>query len=149
MDEVGSTTQSPLITAPDTRESDPEVDGDGVIIDNSSMSSSRTRSGGSRSGPTGASAAGGASRTQATPPASANGTTAQDDAKSEGATDPASDADQGPPLPADGIGGRPSISEPLRRPASTWAAALALASAIRSGVRTKPSRGLPLSPMPR
>src|SRR5579863_7222456 len=93
VDEAGSKTRSPFITAPDLRESDPEVDGDGAIVDNSSMSSSRTRSGSSRSGSTGASGASGASRTQATPLSGANGKTANDDAKSEGATDSVSEAD--------------------------------------------------------
>ena len=74
MDEAGSTTQSPFITTPQLLDSDPDVEGDGAVIDNSSMSSSRTRSGSSRSGSTGA----GASRTQATPRADANGTTAKD-----------------------------------------------------------------------
>src|ERR1700684_2534642 len=97
VDEAGSTTQSPFITTPQLLDSDPDADGDGAIIDNSSMSSSRTRSGSSRAGSTGA----GASRTQATPRAGANGTTAKDDASSEGVTDPASDADQSPPMPAD------------------------------------------------
>ena len=80
VDEAGSTTQSPFITTPQLLDSDPDVDGDGAVIDNSSMSSSRTRSGSSRSGSTGA----GASRTQATPRADANGTTAKDDAQERG-----------------------------------------------------------------
>ena len=101
MDEAGSTTQSPFIMAPDLRESDPEVDGNGAVVDNSSMSSSRTRSGSSRSGSTGASGSGGASRSQPTPRADANGTTAKDDAKSEGTTDPASEADQSAPIARD------------------------------------------------
>ena len=116
VDEAGSTTQSPFITAPQLRDSDPDVDGDGAIIDNSSMSSSRTRSGSSRSGSTGA----GASRTQATPRADANGTTAKDDAKSEAAAEPDSEAAKPAakpakpaPMPADGIG-RPSFT-PLGR----------------------------------
>jgi len=104
VDEAGSKTQSSFIMAPDLRESDPEVDGDGAIIDNSSMSSSRTRSGSSRSGSTGA----GASRTQATPRAGANAATAKDDATSEGVTDSASEADQSPAMPADGT--RPSFT---------------------------------------
>jgi hypothetical protein len=45
VDEAGSKTQSSFMTAPDLRESDPEVDDNGAIIDNGSMSSSRTRSG--------------------------------------------------------------------------------------------------------
>ena len=88
VDEAGSTTQSPFITTPQLLDSDPDVDGDGAVIDNSSMSSSRTRSGGSRSGSTGA----GASRTQATPRADANGTTAKDNANSEAAAEPDSEA---------------------------------------------------------
>ena len=87
VDEAGSKTQSPFIMAPDLRESDPEVDGDGVVVDNGSMSSSRTGSGSSRS--------------QATLRAGANGTTAKDDATSEGATDSASAAEQSSPMPRD------------------------------------------------
>src|ERR1700734_3881485 len=83
VDEAGSTTQSPFITTPQLLDSDPDADGDGAVINNSSMSSSRTRSGSSRSGSTGA----GASRTQATPRAAANAAAAPDDAKSEGVSD--------------------------------------------------------------
>src|ERR1700685_4158726 len=106
VDEAGSTTQSPFITTPQLRDSDPDAEGDGAFIDNSSMSSSRTRSGGSRSGSTGA----GASRTQATPRADANGTTAKDNSKSEAAAEPDSEAAKPAarsakpvPMPADGI----------------------------------------------
>src|SRR5277367_1536902 len=107
VDEARSTTQSPFITTPQLLDSDPDADSDGAVIDNSSMSSSRTRSGGSRSGSTGA----GASRTQATPRAdangtTANGTTAKDDAKSEAAAEPDSEAAKPAkpaPMPADGI----------------------------------------------
>ena len=88
VDEAGSKTQSPFITAPQLRDSDPDVDDDGAVIDNSSMSSSRTRSGSSRSGSKGA----GASRTQATPRADANGTTAKDNSKSEASAEPDSEA---------------------------------------------------------
>ena len=88
VDEAGSTTQSPFITTPQLLDSDPDVEGDGAVIDNSSMSSSRTRSGGSRSGSTGA----GASRAQATPRADANWTTAKDATKSEAAAEPDSEA---------------------------------------------------------
>jgi hypothetical protein len=119
VDEAGSKTQSPFITAPQLRDSDPDVEGDGAVIDNSSMSSSRTRSGSSRSGATGA----GASRTQATPRADANAATANDDATSEAAVEPDSEAAKptevakpaeaakpakAPAMPADGI--RPSFT---------------------------------------
>jgi hypothetical protein len=119
VDEAGSKTQSPFITAPQLRDSDPDVDSDGAVIDNSSMSSSRTRSGSSRSGATGA----GASRTQATPRADANAATANDDATSEATAEPDSEAAKpaqpaeavkpvkpvkAPALPADGI--RPSFT---------------------------------------
>jgi hypothetical protein len=117
VDEAGSKTQSPFITAPQLRDSDPDVDGDGAVIDNSSMSSSRTRSGSSRSGATGA----GASRTQATPRADANAATANDDAASEAeveadseaakpaeAPKPAKPVKPTPAMPADGI--RPSFT---------------------------------------
>src|ERR1700733_4511158 len=112
VDEAGSTTQSPFITTPQLLDSDPDADSDGAVIDNSSMSSSRTRSGSSRSGSTGA----GASRTQATPRADANGTTAKDDAKSEAVAGPDSEAAKpakpakAAPMPADGISGRPSFT---------------------------------------
>ena len=112
VDEAGSTTQSPFITASQLRDSDPDVESDGAVIDNSSMSSSRARSGSSRSGSTGA----GASRAQATPRADANGTTAKTDAKSEAAAEPDSEAvkpaaqpAKPAPMPADGIG-RPSFT---------------------------------------
>src|ERR1700733_10132891 len=85
VDEAGSTTQSPFITTPQLLDSDPDVEGDGAVIDNSSMSSSRSRSGSARSGSTGA---GASSRTQATPRADANGTTAKDEGKSEAAAEP-------------------------------------------------------------
>ena len=112
VDEAGSTTQSPFITTPQLLDSDPDADSDGAVIDNSSMSSSRTRSGSSRSGSTGA----GASRTQATPRADANGTTAKDNAKSEAVAEPDSEAakpakqPKAAPMPADGIGSRPSFT---------------------------------------
>ena len=116
VDEAVSTTQSPFITAPQLRDSDPDVEDDGAVIDNSSMSSSRTGSGSSRSGSTGA----GASRTQATPRADANGTTAKDAAKSEAVAEPDSEAAKPAakpakpakpvPMPADGIGTRPSFT---------------------------------------
>jgi hypothetical protein len=114
VDEAGSTTQSPFITTPQLLDSDPDADSDGAVIDNSSMSSSRTRSGSSRSGSTGA----GASRTQATPRADANGTTAKDDAKSASVAESDSEAAKpakpkpakAAPMPADGIGSRPSFT---------------------------------------
>src|ERR1700722_7631071 len=109
VDEAGSTTQSPFITTPQLLDSDPDAEGDGAVIDNSSMSSSRTRSGSSRSGSTGA----GGSRAQATPRADANGTTAKDDAKSEAAPAPGREAAKlakPAPMPADGIGSRPSFT---------------------------------------
>jgi len=137
VDEAGSTTQSPFITAPQLRDSDPDVESDGAIIDNSSMSSSRTRSGSSRSGSTGA----GASRAQATPRADANGTTASGDAKSEAAAEPDSEAAKPAakpakpaPMPADGIGSRPSFT-----PA---------AAAAPSAQAAKPSPSIPSSPSP-
>jgi Transmembrane domain of unknown function (DUF3566) len=114
VDEAGSTTQSPFITAPQLRDSDPDADSDGAVIDNSSMSSSR-RSGSSRSGSTGA----GASRTQATPRPDANGTTAKDNAKSEAAAESDSEAAKPAkpakpaPMPAD------SITRPSFTPASS------------------------------
>src|ERR1700722_11943852 len=110
VDEAGSATQSPFITTPQLLDSDPDVDGDGAVIDNSSMSSSRTRSGSSRSGSTGA----GASRTQATPRADANGTTAKDNAKTEAAAEPDRGAAKPArpvkpaPMPADSI--KPSFT---------------------------------------
>jgi Transmembrane domain of unknown function (DUF3566) len=119
VDEAGSTTQSPFITAPQLRDSDPDAEGDGAVIDNSSMSSSRTRSGSSRSGSKGA----GASRTQATPRADANGTTAKDNAKNEAAAEPDSEAAKPAaqpakpvPMPADGI--RPSFTPAAASPSA-------------------------------
>jgi hypothetical protein len=112
VDEAGSTTQSPFITTPQLLDSDPDAEGDGAVADNSSMSSSRTRSGSSRSGSTGA----GGSRAQVTPRADANGTTAKDDSKSEAAAEPDSEAAKpakpakAAPMPADGISGRPSFT---------------------------------------
>ena len=109
VDEAVSTTQSPFITAPQLRDSDPDVEDDGAVIDNSSMSSSRTGSGSSRSGSTGA----GASRTQATPRADANGTTAKDDAKSKAAAEPDREAAK----PASTA--KPAAPAPPAKPAST------------------------------
>ena len=132
VDEAGSTTQSPFITAPQLRDSDPDVEGGGAVIDNSSMSSSRARSGSSRSGSTGA----GASRTQATLRADANGTTAEDDPMSEAAAEPDSEAAKPAkpakpaPMPADGIS-RPSFT-----PAATAAPS---AQAGKSAPSSSPS----------
>jgi hypothetical protein len=132
VDEAGSTTQSPFITASQLRDSDPDVESDGAVIDNSSMSSSRARSGSSRSGSTGA----GASRAQATPRADANGTTAKNDAKSEAAAEPDSEAvkpaaqpAKPAPMPADGIG----------RPSFTPAGAASAASAAPQAAKSSPS----------
>jgi Transmembrane domain of unknown function (DUF3566) len=138
VDEAGSTTQSPFITAPQLLDSDPDVEDGGGVTDNGSMSSSRSRSGSSRSGATGA----GASRTQATPRADANGTTAngttangttangttgKDDTKSEALAEPQTEAAKPAkpakpaPMPADGVT-RPSFtpatsSAPSAKPA--------------------------------
>jgi hypothetical protein len=148
VDEAGSTTQSPFITTPQLLDSDPDVDGDGAVIDNSSMSSSRTRSGGSRSGSTGA----GASRTQATPRADANGTTAKDNAKSEAAAEPDSEAAKPAaksakpakpvPMPADGIGSRPSFTPAASPSPSAQAAKPAPSSpSTQSAPSTQSSSG--------
>jgi hypothetical protein len=145
VDEAGSTTQSPFITTPQLLDSDPDVDGDGAVIDNSSMSSSRTRSGGSRSGSTGA----GASRTQATPRADANGTTAKDNAKSEAAAEPDSEAAKPAakpakpakpvPMPADGIGSRPSFTPAASPSPSAQAAKPAPSSSSSPSTQSAPS----------
>jgi hypothetical protein len=143
VDEAGSTTQSPFMTTPQLLDSDPDVESDGAVIDNSSMSSSRARSGSSRSGSTGA----GASRTQATPRADANGTTAKDDAKSESAAEPDSEAAKPDaksakpaPMPADGIGGRPSFTPAS---AATAASAPQAAKPAPSTPSTPPTQSSP------
>jgi hypothetical protein len=138
VDEAGSTTQSPFITTPQLLDSDPDVDGHGAVIDNSSMSSSRTRSGGSRSGSTGA----GASRTQATPRADANGTSAKGEAAAEpdsetakpAAAKPAAKPAKPVPMPADGIGSTPSFT-----PAATASPSLSVQAA-------RPAPSAPSSP---
>jgi len=127
VDEAGSTTQSPFITAPQLRDSDPDVDDNGAVLDNSSMSSSRTRSGSSRSGSTGA----GASRTQTTPRADVNAATGKDDAKSEAAAEPDSEAAKpatSAPMPSDGI-----------RPSFTPTAATTAAPSTQSAAKSAPS----------
>jgi Transmembrane domain of unknown function (DUF3566) len=50
VDEAGPTTQRPLIMAPPSRTADPDGEATDTIADNSTMSSSRTRVGNSRSG---------------------------------------------------------------------------------------------------
>jgi Transmembrane domain of unknown function (DUF3566) len=135
VDEAGSTTQSPFITAPQLRDSDPDADSDGAVIDNSSMSSSRTRSGSSRSGSTGA----GASRTQATPRADAHGTTAKDNAKSGAAAEPDSEAAK-PAKPAKPV---PMPADSITRPSFTPASSPSPGS---SYPQQQPSSGYPQQP---
>jgi hypothetical protein len=135
VDEAGSTTQSPFITASQLRDSDPDVESDGAVIDNSSMSSSRARSGSSRSGSTGA----GASRAQATPRADANGTTAKDDAKSEAAAEPDSEAVKAAAQPAKPAKPAPMPADGIGRPSFTPAGAASAASAAPQAAKSSPS----------
>jgi hypothetical protein len=121
VDEAGSKTQSSYMTAPDLRESDPEVDGNAVM----------TSSGSARSGSTGASGPGGASRTQPSPRAGASGTTDKDDARSEDATDSVSE-ESAPPTPSDGI--RPSFT-----PVAATSASSASSSAPSSTATSSPA----------
>ena len=97
MDEAGRATQPPLIMTPPGPETDPDAQAEDAIVDNGTMSSSRTRSGSSRSGA--ARRAGGANGTTA----SANGSAASE--TSATTEDPAgSTPDPVVPLPAETAG---------------------------------------------
>ena len=89
MDDAGRTTQAPLITAPSGPEVDPDEESADAVTDNGTMSSSRARTGSSRSG--------------ADDRAGANGKPASDPAaKAEKASDNGSGTSV--PLPADTVG---------------------------------------------
>ena len=97
MDEAGRATQPPLIMTPPGPETDPDAQAQDAIVDNGTMSSSRTRSGSSRSGV--ARRASGANGTTA----SANGSAASEtSASTEDAT--GSTPDPAVPLPAETAG---------------------------------------------
>jgi len=104
MDEAGRTTRPPLIMTPPDLETDPDGESADSIVDNGSMSSSRTRSGSSRSGAARrADSANGNS-------AGANGSSSSETAVTPAdATDSATDT--ATPLPAETVGktnGRPA-----------------------------------------
>ena len=98
MDDAGRTTQSPVITAPSGPEVDPDERSADAVTDNGTMSSSRARTGSSRSG--------------ADDRPGANGKPAGDAAaKAESAS--GDGADSSVPLPADTVGKSPAGKSPV------------------------------------
>jgi hypothetical protein len=104
VDEAGLTARTPLIMAPPGLEADPDGEAADPIVDNGSMSSSRSGSGSSRSGIVRRASSGNAAPSDKTETSAAEAP----DGDAETATDAtATGSDKTAPLPADAIGKPP------------------------------------------